>query len=331
MKHVFIALTVAFLTVQPSQALAAIYATGFFSGTIERFDPVTNQQTTFADVSAVDGFVGLSGIAYSSQRRQFAVSGRITNRIYLISGRTGSVVGSHTLADSATPAGLAFDNAGNLYVANAGLGTVSVFDSGWNEINTISKPGQLFGPVGLAFNQDGNLLISSAAFGIFQYNLATDTIDLAINSPGGRSTIAVQSNGNIVQGGAPTTNEVLRWDASGSPLPSIDLTTHLPPPALAFASADFTSPSGVVIDSDGNIIVAALGRTNPFSADDNFQSNGGIFSFNPDGSYSQTIAINTTPFSSVTYVTAVPEPASAMFLTTLAATGWLVQRRRSKK
>jgi hypothetical protein len=81
------------------------------------------------------------------------------------------------------------------------------------------------------------------------------------------------------------------------------------------------------LDSSGNIIVAALGRTNPTSLADNFQNNGGVFIFSSSGSLIASNA-QTTPYSSALGFTAVPEPASLLATAAgLVTLGWLRRRK----
>ncbi|MFM8291164.1 MAG: PEP-CTERM sorting domain-containing protein, partial [Planctomycetia bacterium] len=67
-----------------------------------------------------------------------------------------------------------------------------------------------------------------------------------------------------------------------------------------------------------------------FSADDNFQSNGGIFVFNATGTTLLDSLVNTTPYTGV-IVAPVPEPSALA----VAATGGLavaiLGRRRFRR
>ncbi|MFM8396538.1 MAG: PEP-CTERM sorting domain-containing protein, partial [Pirellula sp.] len=125
---------------------------------------------------------------------------------------------------------------------------------------------------------------------------------------------------------------VTKLDTSGTIVGSITINESLlPKPPQSFASPDFTSPAGVAIESNGNIVVAALGRTNPFESADNFQINGGVFIFSPAGSLIAS-KVQTTPYSSALSFTAVPEPTSLLAASVgLGAVGWLNRRRRKSK
>jgi hypothetical protein len=314
-----------------------IAATGFFSGTIERFDETTGAQSTLSAVaSAADPFPGLAGIAFAEPTNTLFASARISNRIYSVDAASGAVKGFHQLADGTSPAGLAVDGSGNLYVANSGGNTVSVFDSLFDLVKTITLPNVGVGdnlPSGVAVETSGDVLISTfAGAGVFRYDSATGIVSSLAPSPLSNNQIAIDELGNFVVGGAAFTNDVRRYAADGtevgSPFLTIDATI-LPQPGSPYASQDFTSPSGVAYDANGNLIVAALGRTNPTSADDNFQNNGGLFRFAADGTLDTTFVTGSTPFSSVVVFTAVPEPTSTGILALSLGMAMFKRRRRT--
>ena len=172
-----------------------------------------------------------------------------------------------------------------------------------------------------------------AGGGLFRYNPVSDTAGLLAPSPLANGQVAVDADGNLYAGGAAFSSDVLKFTQDGTPINSPFLTIDdvlLPQPAFGFTSPDFTSPTGVTVDAEGNLIVAALGRTNPTSAADNFQSNGGLWKFSPEGALLQTFGTGLTPLSSVTTITAIPEPSSVAGLL-MFATGVLVRRRRSAR
>jgi DNA-binding beta-propeller fold protein YncE len=72
-------------------------------------------------------------------------------------------------ADSgfASPFGLAFDRAGNLYVANFDGNTVEEFSPTGEDLGVFASTG-LAGPLGMMFDRDGNLYVA---------NRGTDTIE----------------------------------------------------------------------------------------------------------------------------------------------------------
>ncbi len=320
-----------------STAAAEIVATGFFSGTIERFDPVTGQQSQLANLSTLgnDPFPGLAGIAFDPNANVLHASANFSNRLYRVDATSGSLLGFTQLDTGSAPAGLALDAAGNLYVANTGGNAVTVWDRSGSLLRTINLPDVGFGdngPSGLAFDRDGQLVISTSAGPLFRWNPSTDTaVEFALGLQS-NSQVAVDASGDIYVGQAATSNDVLKFTADGTPIDSPFLTINealLPQPPEPYLSRDNTSPSGVAIDADGNLIVAALGRTNPLNPADGSQSNGGLWKFSPDGELLQTFgtAGTLTPLSSVTTITVIPEPGAAAFL---AAAGMLLTLRRRR-
>lgn len=339
MRHLLILLTLtAFLGGSfGSSARADILATGFFSGTIERFNEQSLAQSTFASIaSADDPFPGLAGIAVDATNNRILAAARVSNRIYELD-LAGNVTGFQQLANGSQPAGMTVDSAGNVYVASNGGNVVTAYDINWNVVNTIVLPDVGIGdnlPNGLAFDSQGRLLISTfAGAGVFRYDPNGGTIAPIFGNPFANGQVGVDANDNVYIGGAAFSSDVLKLDSSdneiGSPFLTID-ETILPQPGAPYSSPDFTSPSGITFDSDGNLIVAALGRTNPTDPNDGFQENGGLFRFSTDGVLLDTFAVNSTPFSAAAQFsfTAIPEPGSLVFLAGGLAAGMLVRRRK---
>lgn len=315
---------------------ADFIATTFFGGTIERFDSETGAQSTFATIaSATDQFPGLSGVVQDQANGVIYASARFSHRVYQVDAATGAVLGFNQLADESSPAGLAVDNVGNLYVSNFGTNSISVFDSSSTLTDTINLPtngntGNL--PSGLAFDAQGRLVISTfAGGGLFRFDPSDGSVSSLAPVLGANGQVAIDGVGDIFVGGAANSSSVLKFASDGTQIGDPFLTideTFLPQPDLTYESPDFTSPAGVTIDADGNLIVAALGRTNPTGAGDNFQSNGGLWRFSPDGTLLQTFGTNLTPLSSVsTFVVAIPEPGSFALLS-LVGLGVMTRRRK---
>ena len=316
MKSLFLTMCLVFGLV--ADVRAGIIASGFFSGTLEQFDPTTGVQSTFATVaSATDPFPGISGLAWHANSNRIYATTRISQRVYSIDATSGSVLGFHQLAGNASPAGIAVDSQGNIYVANNGGNSISRFDSNFNDLGSIVLPDIGLGdnlPSGLAWSPSGELLISTfRGGGVFQWNPLTNSFSFFDPAPLANGMVAIDPNGNVYVGGAVFSNGVEKFSADGSrqgnPFLTID-SSVLPQPNLPYASLDFTSPAGVAIDADGNLLVAALGRTNPTNAADSFQNNGGLFLYSPDGALLRTFATQSTPFSSVISISAVPEPST---------------------
>lgn len=315
---------------------ADILASGFFSGTLEKFDESTGAQSTFANLaSASDPFPGLAGVVFDATTNSLFVTARVSNRLYSVNALTGALNGFRQFDSGTSPAGLTVDSNGNIYVARNGGNSVAVL-AGFNGAETeIILPDVGVGanlPSGVAIDSQGRVLISTfAGAGVFRHDPMTNMTSLLASSPLSNSQIAIDAAGNFVVGGAAFTNDVRRFAPDGSQINDPFLTISpaiLPEPSGAFTSPNFTSPSGVAYDTNGNLIVAALGRTNPTSSNDNFQNNGGLFRFDANGNLLTTFARNSTPFSSVIVFTAVPEPTSFGIIAAVAMLGML---RRKKK
>jgi len=317
---------------------ADIYAIGQFSNTIERFDAESGAQSTFANLAAFEGgFVAPSAIVFNASTRQFVVAGFNSEKLYTVDARTGAVLGSHAAGLLSGPSGMAYDANSNLYVSNFGTASITVFDAGFNLINTINMPNlgtpqEPFIPVpsGLSFNSAGQLLINTFSFaGILSYDSGSNSFGSFAGALAPLAQMAIGSDGTVYSGTATMSNDVFVFDSAGNPLANITIGADLlPPPGLEFVSGDTTNPAGVAIADNGDLIVAALGRTNPFELEDNFQSNGGLFRFAADGTYLRTYAVQSTPFSGVTFVaaSAIPEPSGGLAIG-LGLLGWSLLRR----
>jgi sugar lactone lactonase YvrE len=157
------------------------------------------------------------------------------------------------------PEGLAFDTAGNLFVADtnnsqilkfAPDGTKSTFASG------------LRAPFGLAFDSSGNLFVSDKDT-IFKFARdGTKTVFASgLNQPAG---LAFDRQGNLFEADFAT-DTIFKFTADGST-------------KTRFASVGSLRPFGLAFDSNGNL----------FMSDGNFDD---IFKIAPDGTLS-TFAIN---------------------------------------
>ncbi len=332
----FLAIVATSFTLKLSQA--DILATAYFSGQIVRYSQSTGTFSTFAQISpGSDPFPGLSGIYVDNAASRVYATARESNRVYQFDANTGALLNTVQLAANSAPTGITSRN-GLIYIANNGGNSVSVFDSSFALQNTINLPDldpltapiESNAPSGLAFSGDNLLISTFAGAGIYSHDITTGTTTSFNLNPVANNQIALTAGGTVVVGSAAFSSGVYLFDSVGNATGAINIDqTVLPPPGLPFQSPDQTSPSGVAIDADGNIIVAALGRTNPFFAMDNFQNNGGLFRFSPNGTLLDTYGVNLTPLSSVAVITAVPEPGTLLMLA--AAGAWGVRRIHSRR
>lgn len=316
---------------------ADIYAIGHFSGTIERFDSQTGVQSTFADLRTYGaGTAGnLSAVVFNNNSREFIVASQADGRLYRVAGPTGNVIG--VVDGILGPSGMALDAGGNLYVSEFGTKTIRIFDSSFNQTGSISMPnfGTLNDPLipdpsGLGFNSSGTLLINTFGLGILAYDVNSGNFQAPFSSVTAVpfAQMAVGGDGRVYSGSI-FTNNVFMFGSNGTLAGQITIDgSLLPEPPNGFASPNVTNPGGVAFTEAGDLIIAAMGRTNPTSGADGNQSNGGLFRFDADGNWQQTYATNTTPFAGVVYVsaTAVPEPNGGLLLG-IGVLAWRLMRR----
>ena len=112
-----------------------------------------------------------------------------------------------------TDSGMAFDNSGNLYVANFGASTIAKFDSSGQ--GSIFASSGLNGPRGLVFDSSGNLYAANSVTStIWKFDSSGNASPFAstfLNSPSG---MAFDSSGNlyVANSGAST---IAKFDSSG--------------------------------------------------------------------------------------------------------------------
>jgi sugar lactone lactonase YvrE len=85
---------------------------------------------------------------------------------YTPGGSQSTFASSYGYPQNAYPEGLAFDNAGNLFVADELEGNILEFTPGGQETTFASG---LNGPIGLAFNSAGNLFVSVRGGNILEF------------------------------------------------------------------------------------------------------------------------------------------------------------------
>jgi len=91
------------------------------------------------------------------------VSDTAANRIEMYDVSTGAYLGVFAGNGLNAPTGLAFDSAGNLYVANSGDNTIAMFTT--NGVGSVFASTGLSSPQGLAFNSGGTLYVANPGDG----------------------------------------------------------------------------------------------------------------------------------------------------------------------
>lgn len=292
-----------------------IFATGFFSGNIQRFDS-SNSQSTFATIA---GNPGLSGIAYSAANNRLYVSALNHGGVYTLDATTGGLLGFSFLGIG--PGGLAVADNGNVYVSDFTSNIVRIYDATLtNNINSINVP--VAGVTsGVGFGPGGDVYIATPGTGVFRYD--GNSVTSFSNNPAASAQIAADASSIYVGHGLGQSDSAFRFDLSGNLLNTFDITAAMMPGAPAGSSAGF-SPSGIAIDANGNIIVGVLGRSNPGDAGGEF---GGLFRFDVNGNLLETIAIGTNAFSGIVFVNSIPEPGLMVVIPAIAL-GVFARRRR---
>lgn len=295
-----------------------ILAARYFTAGIDIYDRTTDSMRNFITIpQSTDPFPGLTGLAYSASLNRLYATANASQRIYAFNAESGAMIGYQQLGGSFAPAGIVIDPAGDIYVSDNGGSTIQRFTP--NSVNaslTASGTIQLAGAAGnlngLAQTAAGQLLVSAInGTGVYRYD--TTSGQTTFNpSPIASGQVAISPDGTVAVGGVVFSSYVSLFDLAGVQTGGILInSTYLPQPALSYTSADITSPQGVAFDGSGNLIVTAMGRTNPFSLGDNYQSNGGIFVFDPTGTTLLDSLVNTTPYTGV-IVAPVPEPSTAI-------------------
>ena len=175
--------------------------------------PLSANQT----INAIAGGTGFnSSVMVSGRYSFFAQSGAIipgTLSAYIPTTPVGTV-----------PSDVVFDAAGNFYVLDSGLGTITKFAAGTSTGGTVIVPtGTLSNPQFFTVGVDGQ-------------------------------TLFVSDYGN---------NRIVTVSQATSPATVTPLTTNIPPPSTpcaAFPTATLCQPTGIFVDSRANLLVADSGN-----------------------------------------------------------------------
>jgi len=197
-------------------------------------------------------------------------------------GFPGSADGTHAAASFGSPAGMAVDSTGNVYVADESNSTLRRVTAA-GDVTTLAGTAGLFGntdgtgaaarfnnPIGVAVDGAGNVYVADQSnYTIRKITAAGDVTTLAgtaglgggadgtgaaarFNNPIG---VAIDSAGNVYV--ADSNNDTLRKITTAGVVTTLAGTAGLSGSGDGMgAAARFKGPAGVAIDSAGNIYVA---------------------------------------------------------------------------
>jgi sugar lactone lactonase YvrE len=158
----------------------------------------------------------------------------------------GTVFASTGLSN---PQGLAFDNSGNLYVANYFGGSIEKFDSSGN--GTVFASTGLNDSTGLAFDSGGNLYVANwenNSIEKFDSSGQGSTFANDLTGVSHPEGLAFDSGGNLYVADTPGDQSASIWkfDSSGH--------------GSVFTSTGLSYPTGLAFDNSGNLYVANQGN-----------------------------------------------------------------------
>lgn len=189
-----------------------------------------------------------------------------TKQITVIAGTGGSGYtgdgGPALSAQLNAPWGLAFDSSGNLYIADWGNGVVREIDSATGIISTYANVGRT--PGSLVFDASGNLYIGIAdSTGVFLIEVLASSHNSAWLPANGDSAyvlgIGADAAGNIYYS---TWNKIWKYTPSNSSssVYAGQMASGYSANGSLAVQANLYSPSGIALDSSGNLYVADTGN-----------------------------------------------------------------------
>ncbi len=203
-------------------AAGYLYVSNPGAGTIARYSP-DGAGSTFSIDPAIHKVLGMA--FDKAGKNLYAANADVDNNILRLdlAGRVSVFFDGSTGATIKTPAGLAFDSTGNLYVANAGLkNVVRITPAGVASTFVAPGAGGLGFPVGIAVDASDNVYVSSFTNGtngsILRYTQAGASSifnNTAVKSPG---SLAFDAAGNLYAANG-TDNTVTRITPDGNGAP----------------------------------------------------------------------------------------------------------------
>lgn len=312
----FVMLAVAGLGVSSASA-DLLVVTELFTGRLQAYTTPGAAPTQFAQLNtrADSPFALLSGIHFHAASNRLYVSeldrgGTSNGRVHIVDATTRAIIGEQNFDFGV--AGVTVSASGDIYLSDWESNLVRRYNSSFVHQADIVVTGAN-ATSGLAFNGD-DLYISTFGAGVFRYDGNAVSSFVPAGS-GASAQLAFDSEGNLYAGhGLGFSNFAHRFDSTGNEFlvggaPFLEVTEDMV--GSWGGSSDGTSPSGITLDGNGNLVVAALGRSNPFEGDG---ERGGLFLFDREGNLLDTFASGSRSYSGVAFVSAIPEPGSLVLL-----------------
>jgi hypothetical protein len=237
-------------------------------------------------------------------------------QITVYTAKSGKQIATRTITtDIVNPAGLAFDRAGNLYVADGTKNWVTVYDRTGAEIKKITTAGPPWSPSGVAVDSKGNVWVndrdnSNIGIGQSEIHHKKGTVRTITNAnliypvgvayqsgtgdawvansetPQGNDLSVFTGKGNyIIDHAAPITPTYVAYASNGNLYATDGLHNEVQifdssgnPVGPPITDPHLVFPYGIAFDSNGNFWVANVGSGGP-------QNGSSIAKFNSAGVY----------------------------------------------
>lgn len=244
------------------------------------------------------------------------VSSNLTGQV-IVYNHNGQPQSTVNLSRGSAPSGLAFDAGGKLYVGDQASSAVFVFDPSLTPIpsETILIPGVQIG--GIDFDNAGRLFITSfGTSAVYVHdsgvvNLFADATLGGLMFPAGievgqdGSVYVANIFGNSISKFASNGDPVDGLDGPGFPFITIPLADYSVPNGISFPG---NAPSDIIFDTNGDLLIAFLGPTNP---NETPHPLGGLLRYSTSGQLLDELQYPVASASSLALLTeAVPEPAT---------------------